>query len=280
MNRHGGWVTYNTMNTPPSSPKVLVCPPAPVRRRLDVLYSGIQPDDFIKPDPAMTQKETRHYVLAELKLWLSGARLATQTMALLETNGDDDSPASRLVSMVAALDRVKFWKELSMEQKVRVAGQLCYDICAASLDTSLIGPKVPDDIRDLALGFIDVEKLPGGAVIRSLWTYSPFKAVREASALSDGADEDEDEGEDADEDEDADKDADEDEDEDEDADADADADKDAEYEALSDNPLFDSITVTIRAPIWVYWSLYSLVFVLFIIYLGGVPSNKPPGRYN
>jgi hypothetical protein len=43
---------------------------------------------------------------------------------------------------------------------------------------------VNEDIQDLALGFVDVDKLSGGGVIRSLWDNSPFDPLREAPPLS------------------------------------------------------------------------------------------------
>jgi hypothetical protein len=43
---------------------------------------------------------------------------------------------------------------------------------------------VNEDIQDLALGFVDVDKLSGGGVIRSLWDSSTFDPLREAPPLS------------------------------------------------------------------------------------------------
>ena len=173
---------------------------------------GIDPVDFIKPDPAFTRRETRAYILRELKNWLCGLRMIHSVEQLITEDVSIDSlkddveagmfPAGRMYMILRRVDPT-----LAGIWGYKDVGYLCYSICAAHLT----GQKfyMAEDIQKLILGFITTDQLPSGKVIESFWDYSPFDPLREAPPLS----EDEDEDEEADEDEDEEADEDEDEEE-------------------------------------------------------------------
>lgn len=147
---------------------------------------GISPGDFIRPDRGLTRLENRRYILEELKQWLCGTRLHTQVLGLLRDDVSVESiredvsagkfPAGRLYTILKVLDpsSAGVWG-------TREVAQLCFSICSANLESRT--HKVNEDIQDLALGFVDVDKLSGGGVIRSLWDSSTFDPLREAPPL-------------------------------------------------------------------------------------------------
>lgn len=165
---------------------------------------GIDPIDFIKPDPSFTRRETRSHILKELKNWLCGIRMTHAVEQLITEDVSIDSikddveaglfPAGRMFMILRRLDPT-----LAGIWGYKDAGYLCYSICAAHLT----GQKfyMADDIQSLILGFITTDKLPSGKVIESFWDYSPFDPLREAEPLSEDSDEEEEEGEEGDEDE-------------------------------------------------------------------------------
>jgi len=148
---------------------------------------GISPGDFIRPDRDLTRLENRRYILEELKQWLCGTRLHTQVLGLLRDDVSVDSiredvsagkfPAGRLYTILKVLD-----PSLAGVWGTREVAQLCFSICSANLESRTL--KANEDIQDLALGFVDVDQLSGGGVIRSLWDNSPFDPLREAPPLS------------------------------------------------------------------------------------------------
>ena len=148
---------------------------------------GISPGDFIRPDRGLTRLENRRYILEELKQWLCGTRLHTQVLGLLRDDVSVESlrgdvsagkfPAGRLYTILKVLD-----PSLAGVWGTREVAQLCFSICSANLESRT--HKVNEDIQDLALGFVDVDKLSGGGVIRSLWDSSTFDPLREAPPLS------------------------------------------------------------------------------------------------
>ena len=192
-------VSTMSYTTPPQSPKFMVeCPPI---QRLNynqgpsvvldadiMLYQrgGIRAGDFIKPDTGMTRSETRRYIVKELEQWLCGPRLASEVEKLMADDVDfteiveDVSagrfPAGRLYMVLRTLD-----PSVAGVWGAREVGQLCYSICAANLEAGKVTAN--EDIQNLALGFIDVDRLPGGDVIRSLWNRTPFDPLREAAPL-------------------------------------------------------------------------------------------------
>lgn len=164
----GGYVTNSTVF-------------APVRL-------GIESGEFIKPDPLGTLTETRNHILTELKQWLCSPRMIAAVDALvaedvrLDTLIDDISagmfPAGRMYMILRNLDpsTAGIWVPKDV-------GNLCYSICAMHLES---GTAISNnDIQKLALGFVDVDRLPDGKVIRSFWDQSPFEPLRNAPPLSD-----------------------------------------------------------------------------------------------
>ncbi len=193
--------------TPPARMQPAVCPGAPVRpdRKIsesasdgvptlvipdvsDHKGAGILPGDFIKPDPLMTQQETRRYILAELERFLTGrvqrhalqldaitpAGLLTEEMETLVSAGR--WPAARLFTLFAASPSKKHRQdpEIHMDFVARVALESCVKYLHGARDGSA-----------RATGFVSTDKLPNGRTIASYWNHSPFEALRGAAPLSD-----------------------------------------------------------------------------------------------
>ena len=154
---------------------------------------GIDPIDFIKPDPALTQRETRAYILRELKNWLCGLRmmhsveqLITEDVSIDAIKNDVDAglfPAGRMYMILRRVDPT-----LAGIWGYKDIGYLCYSICAAHFTGQNF--YMAEDIQKLILGFITTDKL-SGKVIESFWEYSPFDILREAPPLPDEDEEDE-----------------------------------------------------------------------------------------
>ena len=158
---------------------------------------GILPGDFIKPDPALTPAESRDYVVAEMRRWLTGERLFTHaneigrrygtSQAVLETHLRDGSwPAARLYMVLKVLEREN--TEVlpdGADDRLRYASAWATGICSDYLRG------LPLDTRPaaaLALGFVVTDKLPSGGTIGGLIPpprLEPVEAVSSPSA-SDG----------------------------------------------------------------------------------------------
>lgn len=126
----------------------------------------IRPGEFIKPDPALTRLETRHYLMGELARYLKG--LLTPPAA---------APASVPASRMAHLYRLL--GEGSMEH----VAHWVFTVIQTSVTVGR--PKEPTEYETLALAFWEVDLLPCGKTIGSFWNYSPFEALRTAPPLTD-----------------------------------------------------------------------------------------------
>ena len=155
---------------------------------------GILPGDFIKPDPAMTPAESRDYVVAELRRWLTGDRICRHanefgsryesSQAVLKTHLSDGSwPAARLYMVLKALERehTEVLPDDAIE-RLRHAGAWAAGICSdylrglLSLDTRLAAA--------LALGFVQIDTLPSGGTIGRLVLPEAAVAVEALSSPS------------------------------------------------------------------------------------------------
>ena len=150
--------------------------------------AGILSGDFIKPDPLMTQQETRRYILAELERFLMGriqrhalqldaitpAGLLTEEMESLVSAGR--WPAARLFTLFAASPSTKHRQdpEIHMDFVARVALETCVKYLNGARDGSA-----------LATGFVTTDLLPNGRTIASYWDHSPFNGLRSAAPLAD-----------------------------------------------------------------------------------------------
>jgi len=162
--------------------------------------NGIDPVDFIKPDPSLTKRETRAYILKELRNWLCGLRMTHAVDQLIKEDVSIDSlredveagncPAGRMYMLLKRLDPT-----LAGIWGTKDIGYLCYSICAAYLVDKKIF--MAEDIQDLILGFITTDRLSSGKVIESFWDHSPFDPLREAPPLSEEDEEDEEDESDA-----------------------------------------------------------------------------------
>ena len=188
--------------TPPANRRLsLECPPAPARAiktNTIALHrgAGILPGDFIKPDPTMTQRETRQYVLAELTRWLTAERICTHAkeIAVEEIMGLDmvghlaegTWPAARLFTVLKTLERENnVVLPGDYEERCRFVGTWAAGICSDYLQgRPLETPSPRATAASLALGFVQTDKLPSGVVIESFWNYSPFGALLNAPPLS------------------------------------------------------------------------------------------------
>ena len=185
--------------------------------------SGISPEYFIKPDPLLTRQETRHYIRAGLRAFLTGPALLRDARALLDSGGDVEdlktglNPAGRLVVLARLLET----------DDLSDVGAVALAICQSHLDVSEdlerfrdsvtsvasvtttteedeggdedadddASPAVTEtdsddqdtsdsaEINHVALGFILTDLLPNGKTIRPYWDHSPFHALRRAPPL-------------------------------------------------------------------------------------------------
>jgi hypothetical protein len=233
---------------------------------------GILPGDFIKPDPAMTQRETRHYVLAELQRWLTADRICTHAkeiavedimgLDLVAHLAEGTWPAARLYMVLKTLERENnVVLPGDYEERFRFVGTWAAGVCADYLQGLPL--ETPCSAASMALGFVQTDKLPSGVVIESFWNYSPFEALRSAPPLPEspeGGDEvegDEVEGDEVEGDEESDYEGD-DEDEDEDEDEDT-----VEYEEDGEDVVKQFLTTnyTITLPVWAFSGLAAVAAV-------------------
>jgi hypothetical protein len=151
---------------------------------------GILAGDFIKPDPALTQRETRVYILEELQRWLTG-RICEDAKTVDEDVGthleDGTWPAARLRAVLQLLetDNSYILPPVDKMDRMQFVGQWAVGVCSDYL--SGYAPGIPAAV--LATGFVTEDKLPCGSTIESFWDHSPFAPLREAAPLADGIDE-------------------------------------------------------------------------------------------
>lgn len=186
---------------------------------------GISPEYFIKPDPLLTRQETRHYIRASLRSFLTGPALLRDAQTLLDSDVVVDtedlkagrSPAGRLVALarlletddladVGAVALAICQSHLDVSEDVEQVRDSTASI--ANADTVAEGGVVSDDavsegspavtetdsqenaesaeINHVALGFILTDLLPNGKTIRPYWDHSPFVALRDAPMLGSG----------------------------------------------------------------------------------------------
>ena len=150
--------------------------PPPIHRKSFMEDTTYEEGDFIKPDPAFTRLETRKYILKELRQCL--------TERILLPTESECSNAQELESVSNPRERLYQVKKLLEEKEMdKNPGEVSYEVIEAYLmekeDT------FPDDIKVMALGFIQTDCLPNGNTIESYWNYSPFDNLRNAPMLSD-----------------------------------------------------------------------------------------------
>lgn len=147
---------------------------------------GILPGDFIKPDPALTQRETRVYILEELQRWLTGSICqdakdvdATDLESYLEAG---TWPAARLYAVLQLLEKDNSYilPPASEMDRFQFVGQWAVSVCSDYLSGYEAG--IPAAV--LATGFVTTDKLPSGRTIESFWNHSPFERLREAPPLT------------------------------------------------------------------------------------------------
>ena len=102
------------------------------------MKSGISPEYFIKPDPLLTRQETRHYIRASLRSFLTGPALLRDAATLLASGAalttaltvedlkDGRSPAARLVVLARLLET----------EDLGDVGAVALAICQSHLDVS------------------------------------------------------------------------------------------------------------------------------------------------
>jgi len=149
---------------------------------VQIQRTGITPGDFIKPDPGLTNSERRQYILEEMKRWLCSPQMTAmvESMVAEDVSLEDVRagmfPAGRIYLILKHLDPsdAGIWG-------AREVGHLCYSICVDNLQSG--NSTANNDILDLVLGFLDVDRLPDGRTIRDLWNTPAFQALREAPPL-------------------------------------------------------------------------------------------------
>ena len=149
-------------------------------------HCGILPGDFIKPDPALTQRETRVYILEELQRWLTGSICqdakdvgAVDLEPYLEAG---TWPAARLYAVLQLLEKDHSYilPPTSEMDRFQFVGQWAVSVCSDYLSGYEAG--IPAAV--LATGFVTTDKLPSGRTIESFWDHSPFERLREAPPLT------------------------------------------------------------------------------------------------
>ena len=96
--------------------------------------TGISPEYFIKPDPLLTRQETRHYIRASLRSFLTGPALLRDAQALMDAGVVVDTedlkaglwPAGRLVALARLLET----------EDLADVGAVALAICQSHLDVS------------------------------------------------------------------------------------------------------------------------------------------------
>ena len=160
---------------------------------------GILAGDWIKPDPGMTNLETRRYLANETRMWLTG-RLVSHARAVAALGAaipDEEMdvvvsgglwPAARLYLFQSASALAPgggggrdYEEQLIYEEQLMTAANRAADVCCAFL---LNGTMPPENTVDMvALEFVRTDRLPSGRVIASFCDHSPFEALRAAESL-------------------------------------------------------------------------------------------------
>ncbi len=155
---------------------------------------GILAGDFIKPDPAMTRQETRRYVVAEMRRWLTESSIAAHAREICGAVAEPAEeaprvaarrwPAGRLYLVLVALEAMPHGLvdlPRDYEERFDAAARWAADVC----EDYLHGYEAVIPAARMAVGFVTDDLLPGGQTIASYWNYSPFEALRSAPPLSD-----------------------------------------------------------------------------------------------
>ena len=132
--------------------------------------AGIPAGEFIKPDPALTRLETRHYLMGELARYLKGLLTVPAS-----------APAARMAHLYRLLKAAG--KLPSGEGTMEHVAHWVFTVIQTSVTVGR--PKEPTEYETLALAFWEVDLLPCGKTIGSFWNYSPFEALRTAPPLTD-----------------------------------------------------------------------------------------------
>lgn len=153
---------------------------------------GILPGDFIKPDPAMTRLETRRYLVAEMRRWLTESPIVYHAREIAGTVVEPAEvaplvaagrwPAARLYLVLASLEAlprgiVELPKDY--EERFHAAARWAADVC----EDYLHGYEAVIPAARMAVGFVTDDRLPGDQTIASYWNYSPFERLRNAPPL-------------------------------------------------------------------------------------------------
>jgi len=156
---------------------------------------GILAGDFIKPDPVLTRRETRKYLVAELERWLTG-RICRHAKEISIVYSDPSEvaasvedgmwPAARLYTVLYLLERSNtLVLPTDYDERFQFAAEWCIDICTDHLR----GYEAVIPAAVMATGFVAIDKMPCGSVIESFWNHSPFAALRQAPPLTEAEDE-------------------------------------------------------------------------------------------
>jgi hypothetical protein len=223
-NRQWSRVAATAITTPPRTADSPVAPGAPARLRFrgpahedsgddadteegpaplnipnldDHRGCGILAGDFIKPDPALTQREARNYIRDELRQWLTGRivsharEIGAAGLRRADIAEDVEAglwPAGRLYLLAAALDDSGWTAAVGREpadydERYSLAADFAVDICLLDvLDQTVV---IPGAISRLAAGFVSTDRLPDGRTVEYYWNRSPFEPLRSAPPLPD-----------------------------------------------------------------------------------------------
>ena len=190
-----------TMMTPPRSNSPPVCPDAPARKPTPTLFArhcdlGILPGDFVKPDPSMTQRETRAYLKDELLRWLTGD-ICDHAEEIHTANKESHTidlvsylsgawPAARLYVLFRLLEkRPELQPHIKGPEAFYHVGLWAAHVCTEYLEGDDNENFQYDPARQLAAGFVTTDEMSCGHTIEQFWNHSPFDALRDAPPLID-----------------------------------------------------------------------------------------------
>jgi hypothetical protein len=164
----------DNLKTPPRARRTetLVCPGAPGRpgRPVWLKYGG-----FRLPDPGLTLRERRRYILSELNRWLLDPAVIHAAVVMATVSCDDDDfrlplDTNRPEARLCLLDHIirDIDAEHSCEQpRIRLmsVARLAIRVC----EMYLRGHRLPKFFQHIACGFVAEDLLPCGYTIADLW---------------------------------------------------------------------------------------------------------------
>ena len=149
---------------------------------------GIIPEYFIKPDPLLTRQETRHYIRASLRSFLTGPALLRDAAALLAlvSSGAVVAPAAEdLKAGLWPVGRLVALARLLETEDLADVGAVALAICQSHLDVSEDIDRIRDSDQGTASDVVsDVASDVVSDVVSDAASDEESPAVTETESLS------------------------------------------------------------------------------------------------